>query len=128
MLLRASKVREIERRALTAFQKWSWLPRLASAPRRQHQTMAAPQIPNLNTLRSGKGLRGRGRGGRSGPSGLSDRKNEDQDSIIQKTDSDASHSRLSAVEVGYLEDPFAKLFVTEQVNRRFPIINRGKSM
>ncbi|KAK8205893.1 leucine carboxyl methyltransferase [Phyllosticta capitalensis] len=87
--------------------------------------MAAPQIPNLNTLRSGKGLRGRGRGGRGGPSGLSDRKNEDQDSIIQKTDSDASHSRLSAVEVGYLEDPFAKLFVTEQVNRRFPIINRG---
>ncbi|KAK7533048.1 leucine carboxyl methyltransferase 1 [Phyllosticta citribraziliensis] len=87
--------------------------------------MAAPQIPNLNTLRAGRGLRGRGRGGRNGPPGSSDRKNEDQDSIIQKTDSDASHSRMSAVELGYLEDPFAKDFVTEQVNRRFPIINRG---
>ncbi|KAK7565458.1 S-adenosyl-L-methionine-dependent methyltransferase [Phyllosticta citricarpa] len=87
--------------------------------------MAAPQIPNLNSLRSGRGLRGRGRGGRNGLSGPSDRKNEDQDSVIQKTDSDASHSRMSAVELGYLEDPFAKAFVTEQVNRRFPIINRG---
>lgn len=50
-----------------------------------------------------------------------------QDQIIQSTDRDASLSRLSAVRVGYLNDPFTSLFLdaSETVERRFPIINRG---
>lgn len=51
-----------------------------------------------------------------------------KDKIIQGTDQDASVSRLSAVEVGYLSDPFAKAFVPSESDRwvrRFPIINRG---
>ena len=51
-----------------------------------------------------------------------------KDRIIQGTDQDASVSRLSAVEVGYLTDPFAKAFVPSENDRwvrRFPIINRG---
>ncbi|KAI9823973.1 MAG: carboxy methyl transferase for protein phosphatase 2A [Phylliscum demangeonii] len=65
------------------------------------------------------------------------------DHIVQSTDRDASLSRLSAVERGYLDDPFARLFVDEEdeekddggpgkghgeaarQGRRFPIINRG---
>lgn len=85
--------------------------------------MAAPQIPNLNTFRRGSGRPlGRGRGFPP----LNDK--EDQaakDKIVQQTDQDASVSRLSAVEVGYLDDPFAKLFVAGSAQRRFPIINRG---
>ncbi|KAL8761131.1 MAG: hypothetical protein Q9184_002731, partial [Pyrenodesmia sp. 2 TL-2023] len=85
--------------------------------------MAAPQIPNLNTLRRGPGRPlGRGRGAPP----LNDK--EDQavkDKVVQQTDQDASVSRLSAVEVGYLDDPFAKLFVAGSGQRRFPIINRG---
>jgi [phosphatase 2A protein]-leucine-carboxy methyltransferase len=34
-------------------------------------------------------------------------------------------SRLSAVELGYLSDPFARLFVQGPSTRRLPIINRG---
>ncbi|KAL9626883.1 MAG: hypothetical protein Q9204_006964, partial [Flavoplaca sp. TL-2023a] len=41
------------------------------------------------------------------------------------TDQDASVSRLSAVELGYLNDPFAVRFVSGPGQRRFPIINRG---
>jgi len=88
--------------------------------------MSAPSIPNLLSLRGasrGRG-RGRGRGGLSrGPgSGGS------QDSTIQGTDNDAAVSRLSAVELGYLSDPFARLFVQAApgpATRRMPIINRG---
>lgn len=84
--------------------------------------MAAPTIPNM-ALRS----RGR-RGGLSslrGPSGR--RSAEENDRIIRQTDQDASVSRLSAVEAGYLNDQFAKLFVApEQKQRRLPIINRGQ--
>ena len=50
------------------------------------------------------------------------------DRIIQGTDQDASVSRLSAVEVGYLRDPFARDFIPSERDRRvrrFPIINRG---
>lgn len=58
-----------------------------------------------------------------------------KDDIVRGTDKDASVSRVSAVEVGYLEDPFAKLFLSSQRGggvagggtRRFPIINRGIS-
>jgi [phosphatase 2A protein]-leucine-carboxy methyltransferase len=32
---------------------------------------------------------------------------------------------MSAVSLGYLEDPFAALFISDTQARRFPIINRG---
>lgn len=88
--------------------------------------MAAPQIPNLDTLRNARGP-GRGRGrGQGGSSGLgSDGGRAANDKIVQQTDQDASVSRLSAVDVGYLDDPFAKYFATGKEQRRFPIINRG---
>lgn len=87
--------------------------------------MAAPQIPNLNMHRSS-------RGGRAPHPGRPIGAVEEQaanDKIVQGTDNDASVSRLSAVEVGYLEDPFAKAFVPSETDRwirRFPIINRGR--
>ncbi|KAL8775586.1 MAG: hypothetical protein Q9209_000082 [Squamulea sp. 1 TL-2023] len=86
--------------------------------------MAAPSIPNLNTFRRGQGRSlGRGRGA---PSSLSEEEDKaTKDLIVQQTDQDASVSRLSAVELGYLDDPFAKQFVSGAIQRRFPIINRG---
>jgi [phosphatase 2A protein]-leucine-carboxy methyltransferase len=51
-----------------------------------------------------------------------------KDTIVQGTDNDASVSRLSAVELGYLDDPFARLLTAGEGGsgtRRFPIINRG---
>lgn len=86
--------------------------------------MQAPSIPNLLSLRGGRGgLRGRGRGrgglAQSGPTSQAQ-----HDATIQGTDTDAAVSRLSAVEVGYLDDPFARYFV-HQPSRRLPIINRG---
>ena len=90
--------------------------------------MAAPQIPNLNSLRRGRGgstVRGRG-GYPPAPSSEADKTVNDK--IVQQTDLDAAVSRLSAVEVGYLDDPFAKYFVSEgHGQRRLPIINRGHS-
>jgi [phosphatase 2A protein]-leucine-carboxy methyltransferase len=93
--------------------------------------MAAPQIPNLLSLRGGsRGTRG-GRGGRGGSSGLGvTSKTPEQlaahkDRLIQATDTDASYSRLSAVNAGYLKDQFAKEFVLGDIPKRFPIINRG---
>lgn len=94
--------------------------------------MSASQIPNLNTLRRGGGRgRLRGRGGfetgapsedRHGSLGLAA-----QDRVVQGTDNDASVSRLSAVEIGYLEDPFAKVLTPPgSGTRRLPIINRGR--
>ncbi|KAG0137960.1 S-adenosyl-L-methionine-dependent methyltransferase [Tuber indicum] len=50
---------------------------------------------------------------------------EEKDRVVQQTDKDASQLRLSAIEAGYLEDPFAKLFVAGEVQRRYPLINRG---
>ncbi|KAL8691885.1 MAG: hypothetical protein Q9218_002990 [Villophora microphyllina] len=89
--------------------------------------MAAPQIPNLNTFRRGAPrLSGRGHGGPSDPSSSSTPEDHSaKDRIVQQTDQDASISRLSAVELGYLDDPFAGLFVSGPGQRRFPIINRG---
>ncbi|KAF7517353.1 hypothetical protein PCG10_001270 [Penicillium crustosum] len=80
----------------------------------------ASHIPNLNTLRRG---RGRGRGiGRTEETGLASGK----DRIVQGTDNDASVSRLSAVELGYLEDAYAAaLTPVGAATRRLPIINRG---
>ncbi|KAK9773555.1 putative S-adenosyl-L-methionine-dependent methyltransferase [Seiridium cardinale] len=86
--------------------------------------MSAPQIPNLLSLRGKGGTRSRGagrlRGGFSSP-GAS------HDATIQGTDTDASVSRLSAVELGYMEDPYAQFFVQQAGPpvRRLPIINRG---
>lgn len=81
-------------------------------------------IPNLLSLRgtrAGRLGRSRGRVGRAaGP---------DPDQAIQGTDDDAAGSRLSAVSVGYLDDPFAQYFVDSGMGpppRRLPIINRGK--
>ncbi|KAK8119473.1 uncharacterized protein PG998_004099 [Apiospora kogelbergensis] len=89
--------------------------------------MAAPSIPNLLSLR---GLRGGGRGRgsrRGGASGSSAASGPSHDTTIQGTDTDASVSRLSAVDMGYLEDPYAQYFVQNQIGpatRRLPIINR----
>ena len=96
----------------------------------QHDSMSASQIPNLNALRPGRsGIkgRGRGRGGLGGGGGGDDDERQAKDRIVQQTDQDASVSRMSAVELGYLEDEFAKDFVQEATQRRFPIINRGSS-
>lgn len=92
--------------------------------------MAAPSIPKLSTLRTGRG-RGRGRGSSSlgGNSTLSHEEEKAQhDRIVQQTDQDAGLSRLSAVEAGYLNDPYAHLFTSTGPQRRFPIINRGGLM
>ncbi|KAM3531327.1 hypothetical protein NHJ13051_000895 [Beauveria bassiana] len=88
--------------------------------------MSAPSIPNLLSLRGGRGGRGGGlrarRGGGPGGAGAH------HDSTIQGTDTDAAVSRLSAVDVGYLDDPYAVFLVSRMdgpPQRRFPIINRG---
>lgn len=91
--------------------------------------MSAPHIPNLNTLRRGGGrgrLRGRGAPsiGADGP-GL---RSSGKDRVVQGTDNDASVSRLSAVSLGYLDDPFARALTPPGAEaRRLPIINRGVS-
>ena len=89
--------------------------------------MAASHIPNLNTLRNARGTgRGRGRPGPGSPFGsVSGEDKAAKDKVVQQTDQDASVSRLSAVEAGYLDDPFAKYFVSGEGQRRLPIINRG---
>lgn len=87
-------------------------------------------IPNLNTLRSRRGGPRR-RGGR-GIGAESDERNVEasQNQAIQQTDHDASSSRMSAVDLGYLEDDFAgPLWPQGQVvPKRYPIINRGTYM
>ncbi|KAI8878956.1 leucine carboxyl methyltransferase [Backusella circina FSU 941] len=50
--------------------------------------------------------------------------NETNDDIVRGTNDDATVSRLSAVKLGYFNDPFVHLFVRQPV-RRSPIINRG---
>jgi len=63
-------------------------------------------------------------GDRSGGVG---HKHVDHDQVVRNTDNDAATSRLSAVDAGYLEDPFARLLTSgEGVNRRLPLMNRGK--
>lgn len=96
----------------------------------------APSIPNLLSLRGrigGGGVTARGRyrgvihrGCRGhGPGAPS--ASAAHDATIQGTDTDAAVSRLSAVQIGYLEDPYAELFAQSGPGaaRRLPIINRG---
>ncbi|EKD19658.1 leucine carboxyl methyltransferase [Drepanopeziza brunnea f. sp. 'multigermtubi' MB_m1] len=86
--------------------------------------MSASQIPNLLHSRGGpriRGSRGRGLSRRGGRETGVQRK----DLAIQSTDTDAAVSRLSAVSLGYLEDPIATYFVSGDGTRRMPIINRG---
>ncbi|GJJ70085.1 [phosphatase 2A protein]-leucine-carboxy methyltransferase [Entomortierella parvispora] len=47
-----------------------------------------------------------------------------RDEVIKGTDDDAIISKLSAVNLGYLDDPFVKHFV-KRPSRRPPLINRG---
>ncbi|KAI0387710.1 leucine carboxyl methyltransferase [Hypomontagnella monticulosa] len=88
--------------------------------------MSAPSIPNLLSLRGSRGGsrgRGRGRGGHPHSAAAIS-----HDATIQGTDTDAAVSRMSAVSLGYLEDPFAQYFAQNTVGgfvRRLPIINRG---
>ena len=90
-------------------------------------------IPNLNTLR-GRGGPRRRRGGRGGAEGEDGFSGSDEgtakttrDKVVQQTDHDASSSRMSAIALGYLKDPFATAFFPPgvEVNKRYPIINRG---
>jgi [phosphatase 2A protein]-leucine-carboxy methyltransferase len=91
--------------------------------------MAAPNIPNLFSLSGSSASRGRGLGrGRSVLEGeeSSDALRVKNDQIVRQTDQDANVSRLSAVQLGYLDDEFAQLFTPMAgPQRRFPIINRG---
>lgn len=90
--------------------------------------MAAPEIPNLLSMRGTRSRGGgRGRGGSSaqggGPAAV------DRDRMIRETDTDANGSRRSAVAYGYLEDPYVSEFVADLGSDtpalRMPIINRG---
>ncbi len=91
--------------------------------------MPAPQIPNLNTLRRGDGARrgGSGRGAATrGTESSYEINSFAKDKGVQSTDHDAATSRLSAVEAGYLDDPFAKLLTRGvNVDKRLPLMNRG---
>lgn len=85
------------------------------------------EIPNLKTLlgnRRGGGLRGRGRGG-GGIASSSEENEQVRDNAVKATDQDAAGSRVSCVELGYLHDPYAKLFATQSATRRLPLLNRG---
>ncbi|CAK7225911.1 carboxy methyl transferase for protein phosphatase 2A [Sporothrix bragantina] len=106
--------------------------------------MAAPSIPNL-LGRLGNGPPRAGRGGRRGlgrGNGLGGGlhagnqaqlrgggmpRRLDHNGIVQSTDTDAAISRMSAVDIGLLDDPFAQYFAGDgggPVPRRLPIINR----
>lgn len=80
------------------------------------------EIPDLRTL-LGQGRGGALRGGirRRGGTGASNL----EDNAVKGTDQDAAGSRVSCVELGYLRDPYAKLFATQQTVRRLPLLNRG---
>ncbi|RKF79019.1 Leucine carboxyl methyltransferase 1 [Golovinomyces cichoracearum] len=86
--------------------------------------MAAPHIPNLLSLRGKPRTRGmtKRHGSPIDEAKSFQKKNE---LVIQGTDNDAAVSRLSAVTLGYLKDPYASIFVKGPISRRLPIINRG---
>lgn len=83
------------------------------------------QIPNLKTLLGrgrGGGLRGRARGG---PGASSESLETVRDNAVRGTDQDAAGSRVSCVELGYLDDPYARFFASQPSTRRLPLLNRG---
>jgi [phosphatase 2A protein]-leucine-carboxy methyltransferase len=89
---------------------------------------SSSDIPNLKTLlgnRRGGGLRARG-GGRGGFGSSSEESEQVRDDAVKGTDQDAAGSRVSCVELGYLHDPYAKLFATQPATRRMPLLNRGQ--
>lgn len=104
-------------------------PRQSSTPKARFVApiMSSSEIPNLKTLlgaRRGGHSRGRGRG--RGTAGATHQGNDAlKDEAVQKTDDDAAGFRLSSVELGYLDDPYAKYFATQSRARRPPLINRG---
>jgi [phosphatase 2A protein]-leucine-carboxy methyltransferase len=85
--------------------------------------MSNPQIPHLSTLRRGGGHTA------GGVEGSHERDEAAKEKIIQSTDFDAATSRLSAVQAGYLDDPFARLLIDtsdrDPVGRKLPLMNRG---
>lgn len=86
--------------------------------------MSASSIPNLLSLRGHRGGARGGRGRGHGPASATS-----SDAVILNTDNDAAVSRLSAVDIGYLDDTYARYFVRGTDGpppRRLPIINRGK--
>ncbi|KAG9186179.1 [phosphatase 2A protein]-leucine-carboxy methyltransferase [Alternaria panax] len=88
---------------------------------------ASNEIPNLRTLLGpGRGGPSRARGrGRGGPGGSSQERAQAADDAVKATDQDAAGSRVSCVELGYLHDPYAKLFATQHTARKLPLLNRG---
>lgn len=90
--------------------------------------MQRQEIPNLKTLlgnRRGGSSRGRGRG--RGDFGAPLERSEAflREEAVKGTDQDAAGSRVSCVELGYLHDPYAKVFATQPSTRRLPLLNRG---
>lgn len=111
------------------------VPEAAPARRPQNSTneMSAQRIPNLLTTRGNVNRigRGRARGRGSLLSGATEESREHarrrKDDAVRLTDDDANASRLSAVAIGLLEDPYAGYFGdSTNVPRRMPIINRGE--
>lgn len=104
-------------------------PRQPSTPNPSSpKAMSANEIPNLKTLlgtRRGGLPRGRGRG-RGFPGASHEGSEVIKDNAVRCTDQDAAGSRVSCVELGYLHDPYAKLFATQPSTRRLPLLNRGK--
>lgn len=100
---------------------------IACEPQQRAIMASSSQIPNLKSLlgdRRGGGVRGRGRGrGTLGSSG--EETEQASDNAVKGTDQDAAGSRVSCVELGYLHDPYAKLFATQPATRRLPLLNRG---
>jgi hypothetical protein len=92
--------------------------------------MSAAEIPNLlDKLRTSRVKRVK-TPNQTPPlaDGESKNKVEEQDKVVQATDSDASAARWSAVRRGYLRDDYAQLFVKDLNATKYPIINRGKSL
>ncbi|OCK80024.1 leucine carboxyl methyltransferase [Lepidopterella palustris CBS 459.81] len=92
--------------------------------------MSTSEIPNLKSLlssRRGGGFQSRRGRGHNNPGASTENIEAVKDSVVQSTDHDAATSRLSCVELGYLDDPFAAAFVTpgEPMSRRLPLLNRG---
>ncbi|KAI9683370.1 MAG: carboxy methyl transferase for protein phosphatase 2A [Trizodia sp. TS-e1964] len=92
------------------------------------------QIPRLgNSSRHPQSSRGRGGGRRYGQaqgnlSGEDSSANgQSKDWIVQQTDQDAINARISTAELGYIDDPYARIFAPK-VDMRYqllPGMNRG---